>query len=34
MNLTNRYSDNANPYNLNITLLTKLAYFLLTVTLG
>ena len=33
MNIMNKYSDNAN-YNLNITLLTKLSYFLLTIILS
>ena len=32
MSITNRYSDNVNC-NLNITLLTKLSYFLLTIIL-
>ena len=32
MNITKRYSDNVN-YNLNITLLTKLSYFISTIIL-
>ena len=32
MNIRNRHSDNVN-YNLNITLLTKLSYFLVTILL-